>query len=62
MATFSPELAAFKLLFKLAPDMFKGMSVSNGENLPNRQNVFVMSAITGLQDLITRGGPNLRAA
>lgn len=62
MATFSPELAAFKLLFKLAPDIFNGMSISNGENLPNRQNVFVMSAITGLQDLITRGGPNLRAA
>ncbi len=62
MATFSPELAAFKLLFKLAPDMFEGMSLSNGENLPNRRNVFVMSAIAGLQDLITRGGPNLRAA
>jgi hypothetical protein len=62
MATFSPELAAFKLLFKLAPDICTGMSLSNGENLPNRQNVFVMSAIDGLKDLITRGGPSLRAA
>lgn len=62
MATFSPELAAWKLLFRLAPGICDGMSVSNGENLPNKRNVFALSAIAGLRDLIARGGSNLRAA
>lgn len=62
MATFSPELAAWKLLFKLAPDICNRMSPSNGENLPNKESVFALSAVAGLQDLITRGGSNLRAA
>jgi hypothetical protein len=62
MVTFSPELAAWKLLFKLAPDICKGMSSANGEYLPNEMNVFALSAVAGLRDLITRGGSNLRAA
>ncbi len=62
LATFSAESVAWKLLFKLAPDLCKEMSVSNGENLPNKQSVFALSAAAGLKDMITRGGPNLRAA
>ena len=62
MATFGPELSAWKLLFRLAPNICKGMSAADGTTLPNKQNVFVLSAIAGLQDLVARGGPNLRAA
>ena len=58
----SAELAAWKLLFKLAPDLCNGMSLSDGNTLPNKKNVFVMSAAAGLKDLIERGGPSLRAA
>jgi len=62
MATFgSPELAAWKLLFKIAPNIFKGMSVA-GRDLPNKQTVFAMAAAAGMKDLLERGGPNLRAA
>ena len=61
-ATFSPQLEPFRLLFKLAPDIGEGMSVSNGENLPNRMNVFFLSALAGVQDFMTRRGGDLRAA
>ncbi len=61
-ATFSPQLEPFRLLFKLAPDIGTGMSVSNGENLPNRMNVFFLSALEGVRDFMTRRGGDRRAA
>ncbi len=57
----SAELAAWKILFKIAPNIFKKMGVA-GVDLPNRQTVFAMAAAAGMKDLLERGGPNLRAA
>jgi hypothetical protein len=38
------------------------MSPADGNHLPNKHNVFVLSAVAGLRDLVERGGPTLQAA